>query len=44
MRSHPLHVLLASLPLILAGCDNPICIYTPNGCQPGGGGAGGQGG
>jgi hypothetical protein len=38
MRSHPLHVLLASLPLILAGCDNPICIYTPNGCQPGGGG------
>ncbi|MDP6954918.1 MAG: Ig-like domain-containing protein [Planctomycetota bacterium] len=29
---------LALLSLSLSACDSPLCIYTPNGCQPGGGG------
>jgi hypothetical protein len=31
---------LATLP----ACDNPACLYAPNGCQDGGGGGGGGGG
>lgn len=39
MRSIPRTILLA-LPLALSGCDNPLCVYAPDGCQQGGGSGG----
>ncbi|HJO26347.1 MAG TPA: Ig-like domain-containing protein [Planctomycetota bacterium] len=38
MPSRRLSLCLALLSLSLSACDSPLCIYTPNGCQPGGGG------
>lgn len=35
LRTTPL-----ALALALAGCDNPLCVYGPNGCQQGGGSGG----
>jgi len=29
--------------LLAGGCDNPLCVYAPDGCQDGGGGTGGIG-
>ncbi|MDE0916443.1 MAG: Ig-like domain-containing protein, partial [Planctomycetota bacterium] len=39
-----LRLLALGLLVGLPACDNPACIYAPNGCQDGGGGAGSGGG
>ena len=42
MQSIPRLLVLAAL-LLVGGCDNPLCVYAPDGCQDGGGGTGGIG-
>ncbi|HIF41734.1 MAG TPA: hypothetical protein EYQ74_11625 [Planctomycetes bacterium] len=42
--SRGLRALALGLLAVLPACDNPACLYSPNGCQDGGGGSGSGGG